>query len=399
MSEQHGTNLGELNIAGKPWTDMKLNNSLIMDSLIKLVLGFMRYGMSDLGEVLEVASKLVDSDEERWINAWSDMGARLLERAEKAEKNGKLVSAADAYLRASTYYRFSLMCFAKPEDARMKEYVLTYKKCYAKYLEYSGYPGEVVKIPYENSFLPGYFYRSPVAKEKAPLLVITPGRDTFSEDTVWVYDSAIRRGIHCLIFDGPGQGAALRLDNLVFRPDWENVVCPVIDFGEKLPGVDPERIGSVGVSMGGFLAPRSAAFDKRIKICVADPGNLSWGGAIGGHLQKVATMPADMLPPQIKSLVSDYAWKHGVPNTVKDVIEVLKAYDYTSVVGNITCKTLVMDGTAEVTFGAAKNFYDALNCPKEYMLFDEKTTAQLHCQIGAPATASEYMFDWITDNL
>ena len=68
--------------------------------------------------------------------------------------------------------------------------------------------------------------------------------------------------------------------------------------------------------MGGFLAPRAAAFDKRIKVCVADPGNLSWGDGIKAALQKVAVLDPNMLPPQFKALVSDYAWKHNVPNTV-----------------------------------------------------------------------------------
>ena len=120
--------------------------------------------MTDLGEVLEVLSKLIPSDEESWISAWSDMGRRLRERAEKAENNGKHVTASLVYLRASTYFRVSLMCFANPADARMREYSLAYKDCYAKYLEYSDYPGEEVRIPYEDSFLRGYFYKSPVAK-------------------------------------------------------------------------------------------------------------------------------------------------------------------------------------------------------------------------------------------
>ena len=58
-----------------------------------------------------------------------------------------------------------------------------------------------------------------------------------------------------------------------------------------------------------------------------------------------------------------------------------------------------MDGTAEPMYGEAKKFCDALNCAKDYLLFDEETTAQTHYQMGSYATGAEYLFDWISDNL
>jgi hypothetical protein len=400
MSETHPiTALSQSSITGPHWTSTKFSKNILMDALVKHVLGLTLYGMADIGEVLEVVSQLTVSDEENWISAWSAMAHRLQSRAEKAEQTGKQVTASTAYLRASTYWRVSLMCFSQPNDSRIKDYALASAKCYERYLELSGYPGEYVEIPYEDSFLPGHIYRSPVAGDKAPLLIITPGRDTWAEDTRWVYDGAIRRGIHCLVYDGPGQGFALRLNNLRFRPDWENVVRPVVDFALQIPGIDPSRIGLMGLSFGGFLVPRAAAFEKRIKVCIADTGNLSWGGAIIGRLQILSQLPPDQIPPEMNSLVRDYAWKHGVGDSIEEVIQVLQAYDNTSVVDKITCETLVMDGTAEMVPGQAQKFYDALKCPKDYMLFDETTTAQLHCQMGSYATATEYLFDWLDERL
>ncbi|MBW9075605.1 alpha/beta hydrolase family protein [Agrobacterium deltaense] len=384
----------------KHWADPSFfNQNVLIDALTKHILSLMSYGMTDLGEVLEVIHQLRGSDEEVWINAWSSQARRLQQRAEKAVAKGNLVSASSAYLRASTYWRCALLYYSNFEDERMRQYAVSSGGCYKRYLELSGYPGQYIEFPYGDSYFPGYFYRSPVADDKAPLLIVTPGRDTWAEDTRWVYDGAIRRGIHCLIYDGPGQGFALRLNGHTFRPDWEKVVSPMLDIAlERFPEIDESRIGIMGLSFGGFLAPRAAAFDKRIRICIADPGNISWGAGIIKQLEHFTDRAPQELPEQVRNLVKDYAWKQGVPNTVKDVIDDLKRYDNSSIIDKVTCETLVLDGTAEV-FRGAQGFFKALNCPKDYMLFDAASTAQSHCQIGGYATATEDIFDWLSSRL
>jgi dienelactone hydrolase len=69
----------------------------------------------------------------------------------------------------------------------------------------------------------------------------------------------IERGYNVLTFDGPGQYGPIHRERMPFRTDWEPVVTPIVDFALSLPGVDPERIVLMGVSMGGVLAPRAAA--------------------------------------------------------------------------------------------------------------------------------------------
>ncbi|MDI3537192.1 MAG: hypothetical protein PWP52_906 [Bacteroidales bacterium] len=381
----------------KHWTEISFSKDILTDALAKHVLGLTRYGMADFAEVMEAISQIEKGDDESWFNAWCDRAQKLKSRAYAAQQKGKNVTASSALLRASTYFRIATMYFDKIYDPRMKEITQESHDCYEKYLELSGYPGQYVEIPYENTILPGHFYRSPLAKENAPLLIITPGRDTWAEDTRWIYDGAIKRGIHCLIYDGPGQGYALRLGGLPFRPDWENVIKPVIDFALTLPGVDSERIGLMGLSFGGFLVPRAAAFEKRVKLCVVDPGNMNWGGAFAERLKMIQKTPKLMRPAFMDFMLQDYVWKQGVPED--EIIEELKKYDNTAIVDKITCKMLVMDGTNEPMFGEAKKFYDALSCPKDYLLFDEETTAQTHCQMGSYATAEEYLFDWLDEEL
>jgi len=80
------------------------------------------------------------------------------------------------------------------------------------------------------------------------------------------------------------------------------------------------------------------------------------------------------------------------------VIEALQPYDNSEILHRVECPTIVLDGTGEV-FRGARSFYEALACPKDYLLFDETSTAQSHCQIGGYATATEYLMDRIVDRL
>jgi alpha-beta hydrolase superfamily lysophospholipase len=84
------------------------------------------------------------------------------------------------------------------------------------------------------------------------------GMDGYVEECYWGVAAALERGHNCLAFDGPGQGGMLRQREVPFRPDWEAVVTPVLDFALKRTEVDPERIALVGRSFGGYPAPRTA---------------------------------------------------------------------------------------------------------------------------------------------
>jgi dipeptidyl aminopeptidase/acylaminoacyl peptidase len=61
----------------------------------------------------------------------------------------------------------------------------------------------------------------------------------------------------------------------------------VVDFALGLPGMDPARLALMGLSFGGFLAPRAMAFEKRIKRCITNPGVLNWGQAMHGHFSSI----------------------------------------------------------------------------------------------------------------
>ena len=91
--------------------------------------------------------------------------------------------------------------------------------------------------------------------------------------------AAQQRGYTVITFDGPGQPGPRYRDGLVFRPNWESVVSPVIDWAAARPEVGPARIALFGLSMGGGLAPRAAAFEPRIAALICIDGIYDIGQA------------------------------------------------------------------------------------------------------------------------
>ena len=102
--------------SGKHWSELKFYDHMMTDALIKHILGLSRYGMSDCGEVFEVMGLMKSPSEKDWITAWGSMADRLRNNAEISEKNHKNVSAASAYMRAASYYRFGLASYSDAKD-------------------------------------------------------------------------------------------------------------------------------------------------------------------------------------------------------------------------------------------------------------------------------------------
>lgn len=227
------------------------------------------------------------------------------------------------------------------------------------------------------------------------------GYDSTVEEMFFAVGEAARRyGWNCLIFEGPGQGAALRIDKLPFRYDWEAVVTPVLDIAVNLRGVDPDRIALIGMSMGGYLAPRAAAFDHRIAACVAYDGVLNFSAALPPKrvIERVLTNPTDA-PTGMRWAVFNGQWTFGV-DTAQGMVDEAGRYDLTAVVEQITCPTLVCDAEKDQFFtGQPQALYEALRCPKTLLTFTTAEGAEEHCHEGALTLFHQRMFDWLDEIL
>jgi esterase/lipase len=401
-------------ILKEKWYDLNITGDWNMDLQIMRSLSDIWHGMGDIGEILDTANRIRGTSELSWYREWYATAERVSAMAAESLAGGHEVSAGEAYLRAANYYRASdFYLHADPSDTRAREASRKGVECYAKAVKLLEMPVTRVAIPYEGTTLPGWYYKSPKSPAKAPLLIVIQGYDGTAEETQYEGMEAIKRGFDCLIFEGPGQGQALREQDLKFRVDWEKVFTPVIDWAAARPDVDPKRIAVMGLSFGGSYVIRAAAFEHRPKIYIANPGYIDISNVFFERMdaKMVNLYEEDPLAFNDKMedamtytvvyrwFFNDGMWKFGV-DTPADLVKTLMTYDNTPYIPMITSTVLVMDGVDEIAgAGQGKALYDALRCPKDYMLFDAESTASLHCQNGAISVGTARMFDWLEENL
>jgi pimeloyl-ACP methyl ester carboxylesterase len=279
-----------------------------------------------------------------------------------------------------------------------------------------------VEVPYEDTILHGYLYRAAGSEgddTPRPTMVLHNGFDGPAEEMHHSGAPAgIARGYHVLTFDGPGQGAARHLKGLVFRPDWENVVTPVLDWVMARPEVDQARVGLLGLSMGGLLAPRAAAFDHSLAACVAVDGVYELGATVlshfpGSRAEVEVALRADRAPevdaamenlmgsdPTVRWAITNGMYVMGVDSPRAFAACYL---DYTLAGGiaeQITCPTLVCDGEADMFWaGQPQELFDHLNCPKTLLRFTNAEGAGAPSQFGAQRLAYARIYDWLDDTL
>ena len=224
---------------------------------------------SDFDDVL---NKLTSWDD--WCRVWSERAAIHEGMGREALDKGRFISAADHLSRAAVTYHYAKYLFVQDMD-QMRVAHQRAVECLDLALPHLDPPGERVLIPYEGKQLVATL-RLPKGVSRPPVVLMTMGLDSTKEELLTFETTFLERGMAILAIDGPGQGEAEY--DFPIRHDYENVIGPVIDWlTANRTDVDAERVGVWGISLGGYYAPRSAAFEKRIKACIANCGPFNWG--------------------------------------------------------------------------------------------------------------------------
>jgi len=365
--------------------------------------GYTAYAGADLGEVLVTCRQIPEGDEQAWSTQWAATAARIEGIGRDALAAGHKVSAREALLRASNYSRAADFYRRDdpthdPESARLAKAA---QQTFADAAPLLDTPARALTIPYEGTTLPAYLFLVDDSGAPRPTVIFHGGFDSILEESYFaIAVGALRRGYNVLAFDGPGQGAPLRQQGLYFRPDWEAVVTPAVDLALSLSEVDNDRIALIGMSMGGYLAGRAAAFEHRIAACVLYDGVYDLHEPFAAVAAQAASTPGGLDAMIARNtgaswVVRNGKWTFGV-STFDEVVEATKAYTMAGITDRITCPTLVLDAENDQFFaGQPQRVFDELTCKKELILFREDEGAGEHCQEGALFLFHQRTFDWL----
>ncbi len=322
--------------------------------------------------------------------------ASVEDRGRELIAGGRTKSGAQYLQRASAYYHVGER-FLQPKSA---EGLSAYKRgveCLRDAAKYIRRPRmEHVEVPYDGGSLPAiYVHAEPTNRGgKVPAMVFFDGLDITKEIQYFkgVADLAAR-GIACLIVDGPGNGESIRFRNFYLRPDTEHYATPAFDYLASRPEVDPKRIGVMAISLGGYYAPRAAAFEQRFACCLA------WGAQ--WDYQKIWLDRFERLAradtPSLSVASQHILWVLNA-SSQDDAIKRLAPFKLDGVVQKITCPFLMLhgEGDEQIPLVEAQKCFDAVGSKnKTFKLFTRDEGGYHHCQIDNQSICSAYMWDWL----
>ena len=355
-------------------------------------LGETQEGGGAVSECFQAASRMIPGDLDSWHSEWMRVADRNDRRGDEAKRDGHIRTAMNCWLRAADYFRSAEFWLA-PDDPRR---LPTFTRCEAasqKWLRHLHPPGEMVEIPYEGGkTLPAYFIRSPAYEnaggKRQPVLISFGGLDSF-KDELWFMTGrgAVQRGIAVLLVDGPGQGGALRRQNIVSRHDYEVPVGRCIDWLEKRADVDPSRIAVSGSSMGGYYAARAGSREHRLAACISH-------GAIWDIEKRFADRGEN------HALAGHMKWVLGA-KTMAEAVRLAKPFKLEGVLGDMRCPYLVLHGGHDVlgveTVKIVHDYAKSRGVDVTLRLTDAEETGAEHCQHDNPTLGQEIMMDWLAD--
>jgi hypothetical protein len=362
------------------------------------------------GECFATATNVVDGDMESWCHAWTSTAQRVEAIAAESFDRGHTVSAREAFLRASTYWRTGFFFLHHTDDRRVPMWSKS-RECFRSAGSLFDVPVEPIAVPYENGkSLPGYFVKPSSTMEPRATAMIMGGGDTTGEELYhFAGAAALRRGYNALLIEIPGQRGAYYSDrSLTYRPDTEVPMTYVVDYALSREDVDPERLSLSGYSMGGNFVPRAVAVEKRIKAAVANclvpqmkPSILS---LIGLNPDQPYTdldleMQLDLSLPMRQMLLYDMRERFGmIDRPIRDFLDFLDAFDLWGLEDKITCPLLNVCSVGEGwLIEAGHRFYERLTCQKSERIVQEVEGGEAHCQVNNRSLGTQIEFDWLDE--
>ena len=350
----------------------------------------------DAADIQRAAGKIHDS--ESWVQC-------LTELAAQAMRNGHMEQAV-GYLRMSEFFLYD----DNPEKIRTYQRAAAlFNKVYAAYFEQRTV--EKFQVPYGKGFLPLMYAKA--RGETKDRILLHGGNDSYYEEFFFPMLYLAEHGFDVYLFEGPGQGGVLRAQNMKFEPKWEKPVSALLDYFHL------DDVTIMGASLGGVLAPRAAAFEKRIRRVVGwsiFPDFLHV--ILSDHppmvtkiMEKIFDSPVAPLMNAIyrkamtKNELIRWNLSHGMyaygADSPMDYIRKVRQFTLRGIAERIEQDVLII-GAKEDHFIAPRLFheeYDLLTNARSlaFRLFTNQQDAGGHCNVGNSKLVLDTVADWICE--
>jgi hypothetical protein len=368
-------------------------------------------GGAEIGECLAAMKEVRKNDTESWTVAWNSLADRTADSAQRYLQAGQMVSARGALFKASTYYQAAVF-YVRPEDPRFVHLSSRAQELGKQAARLCNPPVEVLEIPFGAHKLPGYFLSG--GEGRRPTLITLGGFDSTGEELMhFIGFAAAARGWNCLIFEGPGQWSALRDDPaLVLRPDYEAPMKAVVDYALARGDVDGAKLALIGYSLGGLLAPRAAAFDPRIRFCIANPPVIDVGAGFrsvwpavlrrNGRLFDVLFAALAWCNVHVRWAYHHARWSLGIQHP-HEFFEAWRPYSLYGLEKKLHQPLLCLFTEDEIAQTSKEvvlqliQFLTSIEAPLALRLFTNRSGAASHCQMGGLSAAQAAVFDWLDE--
>ena len=392
-------------------------NAFFKDSAMQFAtenaLGQSWFHATDVGEVLATIAHIPNGDAGAWVTAWSATADRLAGLAREAETGGHARSAAARWLRASSYY--SQASDQGDATGTFTELWERHRDAWDRFTDLTTAIGETLierfTLPYEDTTLPGYVFRTPGTGARRCLIFVNGSDGSVISAWTACAAAALARGWTVVTVDGPGQNAALIRQHIPFRPDWEAVLTPLIDHISGWPGIDAARIAVLGLSQGGFWVPRAVAHEHRVAAAVADPGVVDVSTTMLQHLpgflrKALDAGDRDKFDQEMEWGLKFSAGQRNMLTWRMRPYGVTSYFDFFTAAGQyqltgadlaaIRCPMLITDPEHEQFWpGQPARLAAALTGPVTLMPFRAAEGADGHCEPLAGGLRAERILDWL----
>jgi hypothetical protein len=286
--------------------------------------------------------------------------------------------------------------FRTPKDTAALDVFRTSIDCFHRHAALSDLKIEVVEVPFEGKSLPGYFVPAQNAKsDPAPCVLFFDGFDITKElQYLRGVPDLVKRGISCLVMDGPGTGESIRFRGQYLRHDYEVAGSACLDYLEQRGDVNPRKIGVVAVSLGGYYAPRCASLEPRFAACIAWGAQWDyyeiWKKRIDAGFKASLSVPGHHI-----------MWIFGV-DSLEAALKKLEPFRLDGVVQKMRCPFLVTHGAEDeqIPLSHAQALYDACGSEdKTLRVFTAEEGGAQHCQRDYLTLGIAEMWNWFEDKL